>query len=324
MTLRAQRLPLSLRVSVTDRCQLRCLYCMPPDGVTKLPRREIVSFEEITRLVDLLQSQFGLSKVHITGGDPLLRSDIVDLVRILAARNLEDLALTTNAQLLADMATDLKRAGLRRLNISLDTLDVDTYRSLTRGGDLDRALDGLKAALRSGFHPVKLNMLVLKGVNDHEVTSMVRFAMIHGCQVRFLELMPIGTGAEHFDEWSVSSAEVRASLSECFDLRPTPVRAGSSSRTYLARNGSGRAAEIGFISSHTAPFCEGCRRLRLTTDGRLLGCLARQEGFNIRSLLQTNKPRSASQLAKIVDEALRLKKKGRDFAGQGLMVRIGG
>ena len=324
MTTCTQRSPLALRVSVTDRCQLRCLYCMPADGITRLPHCEIVSFEEITRLVDLLQSQFGLSKVHITGGDPLLRPGIVDLVRSLAARDLEDLALTTNAQMLDETATDLKRAGLHRLNISLDTLDVDTYRRLTRGGRLGRALTGLGAALRSGFHPVKLNMLVLKGVNDHEVTSMVRFAMTHGCQVRFLELMPIGTGAEHFDEWFVSSVEVRASLSECFDLRPTPVRAGSSSRTYLARNGSGRPVTVGFISSRTAPFCEGCRRLRLTSDGRLLGCLARQEGPNIRPLLQADIPRNTSQLIRAVDNALRLKKRGQNFTEQYPMVTIGG
>ena len=314
----------SLRISVTERCQLRCVYCMPADGVSERPLREMLSFDEIVRFVQALKAHAELSKVHITGGEPLLRPGLVELVARLAAVGVEDLALTTNGQRLASMAMDLKQAGLKRVNISLDSLTPDRFGRLTRGGELHRTLEGLTEALRCGLSPVKLNTAVVRGVNHDELVDIARFGLQQRCQVRFLELMPLGPAAERLEEWFVSSREAMGILGEAFDFRPGPTRSGSSSRNYLAKDHSGLEGVVGFISSRTAPFCDQCRRLRLTGTGLLMGCLALGAGHNIRPLLRGSGSAECPRLLQVVHQALRTKRRGRPFTNTSSMARIGG
>ena len=297
---------------------------MGPEGVPKVTHQEILTFEEITRFVRLLRRHFELSKVRITGGEPLVRPGVTKLVEMLAREGVQDLALTTNGQQLSAMAGELRQAGLQRVNMSLDSLKPETYRRLTRGGDLQHSLDGLAAALHYGFSPVKTNTIVLRGINNDELTDMVRFGLDRGCEVRFLELMPIGPAAECFDDWFVSSAEVLAELARAFDLEPIWAKPGSSSRNYSAKDKQGRVGIIGLISSRTAAFCDQCQRLRLTSTGKLVGCLARPEGGNIRSLLQNDYDSDSRQLLKLIGQALEFKQKERHFSRTTLMVETGG
>lgn len=324
MVNRGQAGPISLRLSVTDQCQLHCIYCAPPDGVEQLPFAELLSFEEMLRFVRIVKRRFGLSKVHITGGEPLLRPGVTDFVAMVACENVPDLALTTNGQLLGAIALDLKRAGLPRINISLDSLNSETFRSLTRGGELCHTLAGIEAALQSGLSPVKLNVTVLRNVNNHEVVDIARYGLERGCEVRFLELMPIGPAADRFGDLFMASAEVRTKLAEAFDLVPTPPMYGKSSMDYLARDAQGRKGIIGFISSQTAPFCHDCRRLRLTATGQLIGCLARGEGPDVRRLLRDDDSRDGELLVEAIHDALCLKRNGGSFRTRELMARVGG
>lgn len=316
--------PVSLRISITDRCQLRCPYCMPPEGVRLMDHGDVLSFEESLEFVRAVHSHFGLSKAHVTGGEPLIRRGVVDFVARLGELGLPDLALTTNGHRLGAMAGDLRRAGLRRVNVSLDSLDADTYAALTRGGMLASALGGVDAALASGMAPVKLNVVVLRAVNDHEAVRIARYGLERGCQVRFLELMPIGVAAARFAEQFVSAAEVRARLAGAFDLAPLPTDRGASSRNFLARDADGRTGVLGLIAPCTAPFCDGCRRLRLTATGRLLGCLAQAEGVDVRPLLRHSARRDDDALLLAVEQALLLKRGVRQFAHQDHMAAIGG
>ncbi len=319
-----KKLPISLRISVTERCQLRCLYCMPPEGVPKRSHKDILTFEEIIGFVRVLKSAYGLSKVHVTGGEPSVRANIVDLIKMLSHEDISDIALTTNGHFLRETALPLKEAGLKRVNISLDSLIPKTYARLTRGGDLQQSLDGLEAAIRSGLSPIKLNTIVIRGINVDEVVSIARFALDRGCEVRFLELMPIGPAADHFDEWFVSSPQVRQKLSEAFDLSPEPARPGHSSRRFVAKDTQGRRGIIGFISSISEPFCDGCRRLRLTASGQLVGCLGMGNGVDIRSLLRATPPAPPSRIEEGVREALSLKRNGQAFVTRNLMALTGG
>jgi len=316
--------PVSLRLSVTDRCDLRCIYCLPPDGAMLATHDDVLRLEEIVEFVGIVQRRFGLTKVHLTGGEPLVRRGVVDLVRMLADADAPDLAMTTNGLNLREMALPLRQAGLGRINVSLDSLQAETYRTLTRGGDLGRVLDGIAAAGLVGFEPVKFNTVVLRGINDREVVSIARFGMERGCAVRFLELMPIGVAQAGYEDRFVSSAEVRAQMASAFELRALPPVPGGSSRNYRAIDADGRQGVIGFISPCTEPFCAGCRRLRLTATGRLLGCLAQAEGPQVRPLLPTRMPEDEEHLVEAVEQALRLKRSARRFDGQRLMGGVGG
>ncbi len=315
---------LSLRISVTDRCQLRCSYCMPLEGVSKKSHSDILSFEEIIRFVRMLKSSFGLSKVHITGGEPLIRPGIVELIGRLTREDIADLALTTNAQRLAELAPNLKRAGLQRINISLDSLDAKTFGTLTGGGLLEQSLIGIEAALHHGLKPIKINMVVLRGINDHEVSSLARFGLERGCQVRFLELMPIGCAKEMFDDLFVPAWEVRERLENCFSLKAITCQAGQSSRNFQASDRLGRRGIIGFISPTSLPFCQGCRRVRLTSTGQLISCLAKGCGPNVRKLLQKDAPSTARTLQQLVGEQLCQKRSDRKFHTHSPMVSVGG
>jgi len=312
---------LSLRISVTDKCQLRCIYCMPADGVPLRAYGQILRFEEIVRFVRAMKGAFRPVKVRLTGGEPLIRRDFAVLVGMLADEGVADLAMTTNGQALAAAAVALKRAGLRRVNVSLDSLDPRTYARVTRGGRLSRTLAGIDAALAAGLTPVKLNTAVLRGVNSGELIELVRFGIGRGCQVRFLEVMPIGPAARQAEAF-VSSAEVLEMLKGAYSLRAAPAPAGSSSRNFIATARDGAEGIVGVISPCSEPFCDGCDRLRLTAAGELIGCLALGEGADIRPLLRGGGGEADLQAA--ARAALGRKRTGREFATTRHMSGTGG
>ncbi len=316
-----QRQPLSLRISVTDRCQLRCVHCMPPEGVAKLPHEEILTFEEILYFVRVAKARFDLSKIHVTGGEPLVRANVVSLVRMLAGEGIPDLALTTNGQALAGKAAALRRAGLRRINISLPSLDEKTYATLTRGGALRRTLRGIARAQSVGLAPVKLNAVILRGWNDGEVERLAAFAVESGCTMRFLELMPIGCARPLAADRFVPAAEIRRRLEGAFALTPLACEPGRSSRDFMVEDRRGRRGIVGFVSSETEPFCVGCARLRLTSTGEVIGCLSRGRGISIRRFLRSSQDeRVAAAIRRVVAD------KGRrpDFRTRRPMVAVGG
>jgi len=315
---------LALRISVTDRCQLRCTYCLPPQGVKLLPAGFILSFEQIVRFVRAVQSGFDLHQVRLTGGEPLVRRGVVDLVAMLAGLGIPDLSLTTNGQRLAAMAGDLKHAGLHRVNVSLDSLDAAAFRSITRGGELSLTLAGIQAARHAGLDPVKLNIVVLRNLNDREVAAIARYGLDRGCKVRFLELMPIGCARPLFDRHFVSSAETRARLATDFELAPLAGDGQHPSRDFLVSDATGRRGTIGFISPVSEPFCDGCRRLRLTSRGELIPCVASDRALSISHLLDNDSDEAATALRQLLARELHLKSARTDFVAERPMVAVGG
>jgi len=326
-----QRGAVVLRISVTEACGLRCVYCAParrppPDGAGPP-----LTADEVARFVRAMARGPGVSTVRLTGGEPLERPDLADLVRRLAREGVAEVALTTNGQNLAERAASLAEAGLARVNVSLDALDPALFRRLTGGGEVERTLAGVAEARRRGLWPVKLNMVVLRGLNLDEVPAVAAWAVARGHPVRFLELMPIGPARAHFAEWFVPTAEVRAHLAQAFTLTPLPEAsaggggAGSrSSRDFLARDRRGRVGRVGFISPVSQPFCRGCRRLRLTSTGHLVGCLARGEGTDVRPLLRDGSAAAQRRLVEAAREALRQKRTGPAFETPRPMVAVGG
>ena len=272
----------NLRLSVTDRCNLRCSYCMPEEEYVWLPREDILHFEEIERLVDVFVG-LGVDKVRLTGGEPLLRRDLPSLVARLAARpRIRDLAMTTNGVLLRDLAAPLKVAGLHRLTISLDTLHRDRFKALTRSDDLDRVLQGIDAAAPA-FPGFKIDTVVIRGVNDDELGRMLAFGRERGAEVRFIEYMDVG-GATH---WSMSRVVSRAEILErlSHEYGPIePILESSSAPADRYRTADGLV--FGIISSTTQPFCSDCDRSRLTADGLWYLCLYARRGFDLRKPLR--------------------------------------
>ena len=318
----------SLRISVTDRCMLRCLYCRPPRGISADPsfheKGDVVTVTEMLRLAQVLDRHLGLDKIRITGGEPLVRGDIVEVVRQLATIGTADLAMTTNGQYLAPLAGPLKAAGLRRVNVSLDSLDPDIFRSLTRTGSLDKTLAGIEAALRAGFRSVKVNAVVMRSWNDTEASDLVDFGLRTGCEVRFIELMTTGLNSAQFSDRFVSSDELRQRLSQHFSLFALPYERDSSSRRYRVRDRAGRLGTLGFVSPNTHPFCSGCRRLRLTAHGDLLACLGRKERFPVLGLLRSPAEDADDQIANVARRALGCKREGTPLHVPRLMSCVGG
>ena len=265
-----------LRLSVTDLCDLRCRYCMPKEGVPKKPHGEILTFEELVEITEAAV-ELGVTKVRITGGEPLVRRGIVDLcARIRQIPGLRELALTTNGMMLGSLAKPLKDAGVDRVNISLDTLDPDKFRQMTRFGDLRRVLEGLRAAMEAGLAPVKINTVLIGGFNDDEIASFVEMTRENAIQVRFIELMPVGPAAAFPAESFISCDEVLKKVSR---LRP----AGTSgvSRVYRL---PGAAGTVGLITPVSHEFCSGCDRVRVTSDGKLKPCLHSGEEIPLKGL----------------------------------------
>ncbi len=276
----------NLRISVTDRCNIRCFYCMPEKGVEFVERSEILSFEEIERFVRVAV-RLGISKLRVTGGEPLVRKDLPVLIRKLAAiPGIQDLALTTNAVLLSEMAEPLYAAGLRRINIHLDTLDRERFQRITRRDDLDRVLAGIESCLRLGYSPIKLNAVAVKGLTEPDILPIARYCRERGIEPRFIEFMPLD--AQHlWDRARVLSADeiIRVLSREISPLVEIPDRDPRAPATdYSYSDGGGR---VGFIASVTRPFCLNCNRIRLTSDGKLRYCLFAIEEANVKELLRS-------------------------------------
>jgi len=274
-----------LRLSVTDRCNFRCLYCRPSE-VPGLPRQEILSFDEIERLARVFVS-LGIRKIRVTGGEPLVRRDLPLLLRRLALlkdRGLEELVLTSNGSLLGPMALALREAGVDRLNLSCDSLSAEGFRHLAGRDGLALFLQGLEAAREAGFRGTKVNCVVIRGVNDHEVVDFARFAHQWDLAVRFIEFMRLDAAAEWGPERVLPAAEILARLQEAFVLTAIPPRNSAETASRFSLAGAG---EVGVISSVTAPFCARCNRVRLTADGHLRTCLFSLQETDLRGLMRS-------------------------------------
>ena len=279
-----QRPVKDLRISVTDRCNFRCTYCMPLDDYDWLDKSEVLTFEEITRLARLF-IQLGVEKIRLTGGEPLARRDLEQLVKSLSDLDgLRDLCLTTNGSTLVEKSQALRAAGLRRLNVSLDSLKPDRFRRITKRGDLQKVLDGLFVAKKHGFSPIKLNAVIERGVNDDEIIDLVTFSLEHGFAIRFIEFMDVGNANHWQSDTIVPKQEILDIINTRFPLREVGRKGGSApSVDYQCVDGSG---DIGVIASVTEPFCASCTRARLTADGRLVTCLFANTGHNLKVLLR--------------------------------------
>ena len=272
-----------LRISVTDRCNLRCIYCIPGD-MEWLPRGEILSYEEIVRLARIFTG-VGVRKIRLTGGEPLVRSGVAGLVASLAALpGVEDLALSTNGILLAEQAATLRKAGLRRVNVSLDSLNPGKFREITQGGEIGKVLAGIDAAIASGLEPVKVNVVAARGFNDDEAADFARLTLERRVVVRFIEIMPLGDTSEFQSERFVSAAELKERIGRAGKLEPRDGVEGSGPARYFRfRGGEG---VVGFITPMSHTFCETCNRVRLTASGRLRLCLFGDDEIDLRSALR--------------------------------------
>ncbi len=298
-----------VRLSVTDRCDLRCRYCMS-EKMTFLPRAQLLTLEETARLGRCF-SELGVTKLRVTGGEPLVRPNVIWLFEQLGAlAGIHDLTLTTNATQLANYASALKDAGVTRINISLDTLDPERFRNITRIGQIERTLGGLEAAIRVGFQRIKLNAVVLKNRNHDEVVDLVRFAIERGIDISFIEEMPLGVIGDHDRaEAYYSSDEIRRDLAEYFELLPTIDNTGGPSKYFRIADEETR---VGFISPHSHNFCGDCNRVRVTALGRLLLCLGQEHSMDLRRTLHAN-PTDDARVKKAIVAAMDLKPSGHNF-----------
>jgi GTP 3',8-cyclase len=272
-----------LRISVTDRCNFRCSYCMPFDEYKWIERSEVLTFEEIERLTRVFVS-LGVEKIRLTGGEPLVRRDLHRLVQRLASIQGLDLSLTTNGALLAEQAADLHHAGLQRVNVSIDTLKANRFKELTKRGDLSTVLDGLFAAKKVGMAPIKINAVIIRGLNDDEILDLVTMARDNGFEMRFIEYMDVGNANAWSLEKTVTKREILETVHARFPVRELGRAKGSAPAVdYEFIDGAGR---IGIIGSVTEPFCSSCTRVRVTADGRLVTCLFAESGFDLKSMLR--------------------------------------
>jgi cyclic pyranopterin phosphate synthase len=321
------RLHTNLRISVTDRCNIRCFYCMPAENVRFRPKNEILTFEEIIRFTRVAV-QSGISKLRLTGGEPLVRHHLPDLVRPLVCMpGVEDVALTTNGILLREQAAPLKRAGLHRLNISLDALSQAVFEKIARRPGLDQVLDGIQAAIEAGFERIRLNAVSIRGLTEGEIVPLARFARQHGLELRFIEYMPLDADGQWRHDAVLSGDEVRSILAdEIAELAPVGDQDPSQPATdYEYRDGGGR---VGFINSVTQPFCSTCDRLRLTAEGQIRNCLFSTVEWDARQVMRSGG--SDEQLADTLRACVAAKKAGHgidsaDFVRpERAMYQIGG
>ena len=271
-----------LRISVTDRCNFRCTYCMPADGLEWLPREDLLTFEEIERVARLMVERHGVDSIRLTGGEPTVRANLPTLVGMLADLPV-DLSLTTNGMTLRLVAGKLAAAGLKRINVSLDSLRADRFEELTLRNELPRVLDGIDAAIEAGLYPVKVNVVVMRGVNDDELVDLARFGRERGVEVRFIEFMPLDADRSWSEGAVVGQDEIVARIGEVFPLEPVDRTSAPATR-YRYVDGAGG---IGVVASVTRSFCDSCDRIRLTADGQFRNCLFAVEEFDLRSLLRS-------------------------------------
>lgn len=301
-----------VRLSVTDRCDFRCVYCMSEE-MTFLPRDQILSLEELGRIAQAF-TELGVEKIRLTGGEPLVRRDLPELVDFIGTLGLKDFAMTTNGSQLPRYAKTLKAGGLKRLNISLDSLNPEKFRRITRTGDLQKVLDGLDAAIDAGFTGIKLNAVIMQGRNEDEVLDLVELARGKGVDISFIEEMPLGEVSDHQrGETYCSSDEVRRIIETRYTLKACQSSTAGPSRYFRMADSASR---IGFISPHSHNFCGDCNRVRVTVEGRLLLCLGNEHSMDLRPLLRehptTNEPLKAG-----IIEAMGLKPERHHFTNDG-------
>jgi cyclic pyranopterin phosphate synthase len=321
-----------LRLSVTDRCNYRCTYCMPEDGVQHVDRADVLSFEEICALCRCF-ARLGVTRVRLTGGEPTVRRGLVDLVRLIRGiPEIRDLALSTNGHLLAELARPLREAGVDRLNVSVDTLEPHRFATITRRGDLARVLAGLDAARAAGFSRIKINTVAVKGFNDHEIGAMCGYAWARGMIPRFIEQMPMAGGALYLPGTLLSAAEIRTLVARAYPgarLIPDAAALGGGPARYHRVEGSAvpAGAVVGIISPMTEHFCDTCNRVRLSAAGALHTCLAYDDAVDLRALLRHD---GEDAVIAAVREAVLGKRDGHVFDLVGIggprkaMVQIGG
>ncbi|GAA2075079.1 GTP 3',8-cyclase MoaA [Microbacterium hatanonis] len=304
-----------LRISLTDRCSLRCTYCMPEQGNEWLARNSILTLDEIVEIAEVAAAA-GVHTFRLTGGEPLLRRDIVEIVRRLAViegpEGPVEIAMTTNGIRLPDVLDDLVDAGLARLNISIDTIQREKFASLTRRDRLPEVLEGIAAAAASPLRPLKLNAVAMRGVNDDEIIDLVQFAVDSGAQMRFIEQMPLDAGHTWDREQMVTREEIVATLSSRWDLTPVPGRGGAPAEKWVlegVENGGG-PHEVGVIASVTAPFCGDCDRLRLTADGQVRNCLFSIAEYDLVPVLRGGAPDRAAAIDAVLRASVRGKLPG--------------
>lgn len=275
----------NLRVGITDRCNIRCFYCMPNENVKFLPHSKILTFEEIARFVRIV-ARAGVNRLRLTGGEPLVRSQLTTLVEMLSQINgIEDIALTTNGILLADQAEELKRAGLSRLNISLDTLDPVKFEQIARRKGLERVLEGISVARQLGFEKIRINAVTIAGITETEILPLVKFARHNGLELRFIEFMPLDAEQNWESPQVLTGAKIRSIIQEQFGpLTPVePLYASQPSTDYRFADTAG---VIGFINPVSQPFCSTCNRLRITAEGKIRNCLFSTVEWSVRELLR--------------------------------------
>ena len=300
-----------VRISITDRCDFRCVYCMDEE-MTFMPRERLLTLEEIAFLVRAF-CELGVEKVRITGGEPLVRRDVDWLIEQIGAlkhtTSLKELNLTTNGSQLPKYAEKLAAAGMDRINISLDSLNAERFRELTRTGELTQVLDGIEAAKQAGFKRIKLNAVIMKGRNEDEIIDLAQFAIDNDLDISYIEEMPLGQVTHSRNESYCSSDEVLATLQKHFDLQSSIANTGGPSRYYKV---AGTNSKIGFISPHSHNFCESCNRVRVTTEGRLLLCLGQEHSMDLRDIIRRH-PGDIEQLKQAIIKSMDIKPKGHDF-----------
>ena len=284
-----------LRISITDRCNFRCTYCMPEEGMKWLPRDEVLTYEELARVAGICVSHFGVDGIRLTGGEPTMRAHLPILVQKLAVLQVPadasspcagkpiDLAITTNGATLRLIAQELRNAGLARINISLDTLKKDRFFEMTRRDELEHVLDGIDAAIDAGFSPVKINAVVQRGVNDDEIVDLATFGRDKGIEVRFIEFMPLDASGTWDNAQVFSQEEIVAAISKVYPLELMPARGAAPADRWRYLDGKGT---VGVIPTVTKPFCGDCDRVRLTADGQFRTCLFATNEFDLRVMLR--------------------------------------
>jgi len=324
-----------LRISVTDRCNLRCVYCLPPEGISLLHHSEILTYEEISTIAGLA-AELGINKLRLTGGEPLVRARLSELVGMLAGiEGIDDISLTTNGILLKDYAAELKQAGLKRVNVSLDSLNQRKFQRIARHDKLNDVLQGIEAAKRCGLNPVKVNMVVMRGINDDEVIDFARLTITEGWHVRFIELMPFavdnppdghsvaGKGSLH--PGFLSADHIRERLTVLGKLEPTPSITGNGPARYFRF--SKASGTVGFITPISRHFCFSCNRLRLTAEGKLRPCLLSDSEVDLRQPLRSGA--SPRKLKNVINGAIKAKPRQHELdrgqgSGKRMMSQVGG
>jgi GTP 3',8-cyclase len=296
-----------LRISVTDRCNFRCTYCMPAEGMTWLPRSDVLTFEEIERLARLFVQRFGVEGIRLTGGEPTVRAHLSVLVAKLAALGV-DIAMTTNGATLGLVAHELREVGLRRVNVSLDTLDRAKFHQMTRRDELPRVLDGIAAAQEAGFAPVKVNAVIERGVNDDEIIDLATFGRERGIEVRFIEFMPLDATGHWMNDKVVGQDEIVSAIDAVYPLELVPARGAAPADRWRYLDGAGT---VGVIPTVTKPFCGDCDRVRLTADGQFRTCLFATDEFDLKTAMRSGE--TDDQLSARIEQAVGTKWAGHQI-----------